>query len=252
MGNDITAGHTWADTETGKRVDVENLNRAFSDAALKEGAISARALKSPVVLSDSILITDGALKKTTLADVAAITTANPDAKIITDRTAETVSATDDSLLVYDLSATALRKMTRDSLFKTAITTEVEETAIADDDALLVYDASAAALRKTTRYDMIPAGSFPADNATLTISGPAYNEVIGIYQFTATAWRNATGLPTAAGTILYQSATTLRSIAPFNISGLSQTILGLVQAQNTWNPGAVVNTISFALDADLDA
>lgn len=100
-----------------------------------------------------------------------------------------------------------------------------------------------------------AGSYPADNAALNISAAAYNEVIAIYQFSATAWRNQAGGTTAAGDHVYQAVSlATRSIAPFNLAGLPSetTILGLVQAQNAWTPTGVVNTISFALDCDLDS
>ncbi|MEI7532851.1 MAG: hypothetical protein WCK57_00645 [Verrucomicrobiae bacterium] len=99
-----------------------------------------------------------------------------------------------------------------------------------------------------------AGAYPADNAALNISAAAYNEVIAIYQFSASSWRNRAGGTTAAGAHIYQAVSLAsRSIAPFNIVGLpsTTTLLGLVQAQNAWTPTGVVNTISFALDADLD-
>jgi len=44
----------------------------------------------------------------------------------------------------------------------------------------------------------------------------------------------------------------RSYAPFNLTSCGgSAVLGLLQAQNTWNPGAVVNTLTFALDVDQD-
>lgn len=98
-----------------------------------------------------------------------------------------------------------------------------------------------------------AGGYPADNAALNISSAAYNQVVAIFQFNSTSWRNQAGGSTAAGGVIYQAQSLAsRNVAPFNVSGLSQTILGLVQAQNAWAPTAIVNTISFALDADLDA
>ena len=124
MGNDLTAGHSWDETTLGKRVDADNLNRAFSDATIKETAISARTAKDPVVLSDLLLISDGALKKATLQALATLLTANPDAAIITGRTEETAIADDDVFLVYDLSATALRKVTRANLGTFATRAEV--------------------------------------------------------------------------------------------------------------------------------
>jgi len=98
-----------------------------------------------------------------------------------------------------------------------------------------------------------AAGYPADNAALNISAAAYLQVVAIFQFNVTGWRNQAGGNTAAGPVIYQAQSLAsRNLAPFNIDGLaSQTLLGLVQAQSAWNPGAVVNTISFALDADLD-
>ncbi len=100
-----------------------------------------------------------------------------------------------------------------------------------------------------------AGSYPKDNDPLPISAAAYNEVIAVYQFSASSWRNTAGGATAAGGHVYQAVSlSTRSIAPFNLTGLpsTTTLLGLVQAQNAWTPTGVVNTISFALDADLDS
>ena len=96
------------------------MNLAFSGAALKETAISARTNKTSPALTDELLITDGALKKATLQALATLLTANPDAKVITDRTEETTLASDDMLLVYDLSATALRKSPITSIVNAAV------------------------------------------------------------------------------------------------------------------------------------
>jgi len=94
--------------------------------------------------------------------------------------------------------------------------------------------------------------YPADNTALNITSAAYNQVVAIFSFSASSWRNQAGGTTAAGGVVYQAVSLAsRAIAPFNVDGLSDTLLGLVQAQNTWNPGAVANTLSFMLDSDFD-
>lgn len=98
-----------------------------------------------------------------------------------------------------------------------------------------------------------AGSYTADNVALAITSAAYVECIGVISFSVSAWRNNAGGATAAGGVIWQASSfTARPYAPFNLSSVSaSTVLGLLQAQNTWNPGAVVNTFDFCLDADLD-
>lgn len=101
---------------------------------------------------------------------------------------------------------------------------------------------------------IPFGTnnFPVDNAPLAITFAAYAEMIGFLSFPATGWRNPSGGTTASGSTAYQSASFLtRPYAPFKLPDGAINIPALLQAQNTWNPGAVVYTFSFALDVDLD-
>lgn len=69
MGNDITAGYTYADTEVGREVTVSNLNQLITEATLKDTAISARTNKSTPLLSDKFLLSDGALKYATLQNI---------------------------------------------------------------------------------------------------------------------------------------------------------------------------------------
>ena len=69
MGNDLTAGYTYADTEVGREVTVDNLNQLITEAVLKETAISARTNKSTPALSDKYLISDGTLKYSTLQNI---------------------------------------------------------------------------------------------------------------------------------------------------------------------------------------
>jgi len=99
-----------------------------------------------------------------------------------------------------------------------------------------------------------AAGYPADNAALAISSAAYIEAVGIFAFSATAWRNNAGGATAAGAVIYQAVplASARPYAPFNlVTTAGSTLLGILQAQNTWNPGAVAQQFDFALDVDQD-
>lgn len=98
-----------------------------------------------------------------------------------------------------------------------------------------------------------AGSYPADNAACNISSAAYRQEVAVFSYSASSWRNNAGGATAAGAVIYQrSRLTTAAYAPFNISDLStKSLLGIMQAQNTWNPGNVAQQFDFYLDADLD-
>jgi hypothetical protein len=115
--------------------------------------------------------------------------------------------------------------------------------------LLLFRVSAASVPFT-------AGSYPADNTALNVSSTNMIQLIGIVSFSATSWRNQAGGSTAAGLNVWQEGTLVtagaRGYAPFNLTGLgTQTILGLMQAQNTWNPGAISNQFDFVLELDQD-
>lgn len=99
-----------------------------------------------------------------------------------------------------------------------------------------------------------AAGYPADNAVLNVSAAAMRDLVAVMSFSSSAWRNQAGGLTAAGPAIYQSVllSSGRPFAPFNLASIpSTTVLGILQAQNTWNPGAVVQTIHFALDVDQD-
>lgn len=98
-----------------------------------------------------------------------------------------------------------------------------------------------------------AAGYPADNAALAISAAAYNQCLGVLQFSATAWRNNAGGTSAAGDVLYQTAGFVnRPYVPFNLAAAAgSTLVGLLQAQNTWTPTGVVNTFVFNLDIEQD-
>jgi hypothetical protein len=97
-----------------------------------------------------------------------------------------------------------------------------------------------------------AGSYPASNAALTVSAAMYRELIGIFRFYATGWRSPAGSVVTAGVTGYQRGTLSVPFAPYNLASMSgTTLLGLVQAQSAWAPGAIAQQFDFALDLDQD-
>jgi len=98
-----------------------------------------------------------------------------------------------------------------------------------------------------------AAGYPADNAPLTISIAAFKQCLGVLQFSATAWRNPAGGTTAAGDSIFQTAGFAnRPYVPFNLAAAAgSTLVGLLQAQNTWAPTGIVNTFDFVLDIEQD-
>lgn len=114
-------------------------------------------------------------------------------------------------------------------------------------------------RPSTNIPFAAAG-YPADNAALTVSAAAMRELVGVFKFSASGWRSGAGSKTVAGAAGYQAvgvgdaaATDViaRPYAPFDLSNLTSTddLLGLIQAQAAWNPGAVANQFDFVLDVE---
>ena len=106
------------------------------------------------------------------------------------------------------------------------------------------------------YTNIPfaVGSYPADNDALDVSAAAMIQLIGVFPFASTTWRNQAGGATAAGDHIYQDVDPANRAqgVPFELQGLDSTsLLGLMQAQNTWNPGNVAQTFDFTLDVEQD-
>jgi len=97
------------------------------------------------------------------------------------------------------------------------------------------------------------GGYPADNAAHVLTAAAYREKVAAFRFSSSAWRSTDGTTTAATTTAYQSVAlnSTRILAAFNTSGLTQTLVGVIQVLGAWTPGAVVNRFDFALDTDLD-
>jgi hypothetical protein len=91
-----------------------------------------------------------------------------------------------------------------------------------------------------------AGSYPADNAALTLTSAAMIQCVGIVSFVAAGWRTA-GLETGAGHQVKGLASGL-SFETFSLMGLgaANKLLGVVQAKAAWDPGNVIQTLSFEL------
>lgn len=90
------------------------------------------------------------------------------------------------------------------------------------------------------------GSYAADNAALAISAAAMRELVGVFSFVNSAWRNPAGALTAGASGVQSVAPAARTSYAFN-AGSAQSLVGLVQAKGAWTPGAVVNRFDFALD-----
>lgn len=97
-----------------------------------------------------------------------------------------------------------------------------------------------------------AAGYPADNAAMAITAAAYRELVATFRFSAGSWRNPAGAVTA-GVTGYQSQmlNSSRPYAPFDLSGLSPKLIGVVQVLGAWTPTGVVNRFDFALDVDMD-
>jgi hypothetical protein len=86
----------------------------------------------------------------------------------------------DTLLIYDDSAAALKKINLDDL----IIGQTELTSSADDDVLLIYDTSATEIKKIQKVNIAPVltyslGTFTGDGSTVSFtinSGRAVNNI----------------------------------------------------------------------------
>jgi hypothetical protein len=94
-------------------------------------------------------------------------------------------------------------------------------------------------------------SLPADNGALSVPMAAYKELIAVVPFSETAFRNAAGALTAAGTYGWQSVAV--GGVRFDNAGTAtpDKLIGVMQAQNAWAPTALVYEFNFSLDLDLD-
>lgn len=94
-----------------------------------------------------------------------------------------------------------------------------------------------------------AGSFIADNAQMSIAAAAMRELVGVFSFVNTAWRNPLGALTAGASGWQAVAPTTRSSYPFNVGELGSTLIGVVQAKGAWTPTGVVNRFDFEIDCE---
>lgn len=92
--------------------------------------------------------------------------------------------------------------------------------------------------------------FPADNAALNISAAAGRELIGIFSFLNTGWRNSAGGLTAGITGFQQIASTRSLGFQFDLTGYAKSsLIGVIQCKGAWTPGAVVNQLDFDLEIE---
>lgn len=94
-----------------------------------------------------------------------------------------------------------------------------------------------------------AGSFTADNAQMSITAAAMRELVGVFSFVNTAWRNPLGALTAGVTGFQAVAPATRTSYPFNVGELGASLIGVVQAKAAWTPTGVVNRFDFELDCE---
>lgn len=95
-----------------------------------------------------------------------------------------------------------------------------------------------------------AGSYPADNAAMATTAAAMRDLVGVFSFLEGAWRNPAGAVTA-GAAGFQWVAHTPATARFNLTGLDDELIGVVQARDAWTPTGIVNRFDFYLDADLD-
>tara|TARA_R110002074_G_C12558458_1_gene667628 strand:- start:24941 stop:25531 length:591 start_codon:yes stop_codon:yes gene_type:complete len=101
-----------------------------------------------------------------------------------------------------------------------------------------------------------AGSYPADNAALSISALAANQLVGRFSFINSAWSTSGFAATTARQVVGPASGLVADT--FNLHGIGTAtvpapdyLLGLVQAKGTWNPGNVAQSLYFELIAQGD-
>jgi hypothetical protein len=93
-------------------------------------------------------------------------------------------------------------------------------------------------------------SYPADNAALAVTAAANRELVGAFNFVASAWRNPAGAFTGGATGYQAASLSTRMAAPFNVGGYStRTLRGVLQALAAWTPTNVVHVLDFYLDVE---
>lgn len=90
------------------------------------------------------------------------------------------------------------------------------------------------------------GSYPADNAAMDITAAAYRDLIGVFSFSSSNWRNPAGALTAGATGWQRAVPALAPMIEFDTRD-TRTLIAVVQAKAAWTPGAVINRFDFVLD-----
>lgn len=90
-----------------------------------------------------------------------------------------------------------------------------------------------------------AGSFPADNAAMDITATAYMDLVAVFNFNASNWRNPAGTLTAGATGRQVSVPAVESMVEFDTLA-QQKLIGVVQVKAGWDPGNVANRFDFIL------
>lgn len=102
------------------------------------------------------------------------------------------------------------------------------------------------------------GSYPADNAALTLTAAKYKELVCVIPFVNGAWRNPLGALTASTVACQFAVPSVISPAVLDLSDFATTnalgddLLGLMQAKAAWDPSAVgAHTFDFTLYLEQD-
>lgn len=93
-----------------------------------------------------------------------------------------------------------------------------------------------------------AGSFTADNAQMSITAAAMRQLVGVFSFVNTAWRNPLGALTAGAAGWQAVGPSARTRYAFDVgSGAGASLIGVVQAKGSWTPTGIANQFDFELD-----
>jgi hypothetical protein len=169
---------------------------------------------------------------------------------VNSQTAETSPAADDEVVIYDSSASDVRKMTLANLFKTpnVLTTE---SVIATDDVFNIYDSSAAAARGVSVTNL-----FKGVNALTEDTSPdQVADFLLTYDASASAAKkvkphNFTGMARAWAYVTFSGGTPTL-VTSYNVSGITDNGLGdITLTYTTAAPSA--NYCAIAQIADIAA
>lgn len=91
-----------------------------------------------------------------------------------------------------------------------------------------------------------AGSYPADNAAMNITAAGFRDLVGVFNFSSSAWRNPAGTYTAGATGWQVSVSAIRPLIEFHTLDTNN-LIGVVQAKGAWTPTGIVNQFDFVLE-----